>query len=174
MGLVQNQLSYGLFEQRIVSSFFAENVCEDDSFRDINRYRAIQGEEIEDLESHFGKDNPTVLERKKFYALVQVAHLEFIENRKKECNDSMNVLMFFYSIKKGEEKDSDRVGNLLDIVWERNQNLQIYSFDYFLDSRLIELLKEKYSVAEYPLVLTSDGKRVVNPQSINEIEELIE
>jgi len=174
VGLIQNQLSYGLFEQKVISSFFIKNGCKDDSFRDINRHRTIQGRAIASMEDRFGKENVIVLERKKFYTLIQVAHLEFIEKRRKECNDSMNVLIFFYSNQQRDEESSTRVGNLLDVVLERNPNLQIYSFDYFLDSKLIELLKEKYSITEYPIVVNIDGEKVINPRKIDEIEELIE
>jgi hypothetical protein len=173
IGLVQNQLSYGLFEQKLINSFFLQNICEESTFSDLNRYRAIQGGAIDSLEKKYGKDNSIVLERKKFYTLIQIAHLEFLEERIEKCEYSMNVLMFFYSNQPSDAEESSRVGSLLDIVGNRGHNLQIYSFDYFLDSELIELLKEKYNVVDYPLIANLKGERVISPKNINEIESLL-
>jgi hypothetical protein len=81
--------------------------------------------------------------------------------------------MFFYSNRPSDVEESLRVGSLLDVVGNRGHKLQIYSFDYFLNSELIELLKEKYSVVEYPLIVNLGGEKVLSPKNINEIESLL-
>jgi hypothetical protein len=173
VGLVQNQLSYGLFEQKLIHSFFEGDICGEDSFSDINKYRAIQGAAIGSLEKKFGKDNELVLERKKFYTLIQIAHFEFLMERKKSCNESTKILIFFYSNKPKDAKESADVGNLLDVVGNRGHKLQVYSFDYFLDSELIELLKKKYEIREYPIIFNPEGAKVISPTKIGEIESII-
>lgn len=173
IGISQNKISYGLFEQKIINSFFSENMCDENDYQNINKYRSIQIGEIEDLEKKYGKVNTIVMERKKFYTLIQVAHLDFLENRRKNCNDSTRALLFFYSNQEEDQDESNNVGRMLDIVGINERDIQIYSFDYFLDSEIIELLKRKYNVTDYPTIINPYGKRVVHPKNVNDIEAIL-
>jgi hypothetical protein len=173
IGKTQTKLSYGLFEQKLVGSFFSQNICDEEVYKNINEYRSVQIGAIDSLEKRYGVENSLVLEKKKFYTLIQIAHLEFLERRQRECKDETDILFYFYSNKPDDFEESYRVGRLLDVFGSEKENLQIYSFDFHLNSELIHLMKEKYNITEYPLIINPYGKRIKSPQNILEIEGLL-
>lgn len=172
IGEAQSKISYGLFEQKLKESFFNQDICDSDIYQTLNNYRSIQIGSIGALEKKLGINNKLVLERKKFYTLIQISHLEFIEQRKKECKDNSSILFYFYSNDPNDYEESNRVGRIIDVFGEERKDVQIYSFDFNLESELIELMKNKYNISEYPSIINPYGNRIKSPKNIKEIEEL--
>lgn len=170
---IQGELSYRIFQDKIKYSFFKEDICSLDSLTDISEDLAFQGRIINDLETKLGKNDERVLFRKKFYTLIALEHYEFVSELNKKCKSNISIILFFYSNEEKELDESEKVGNILGVVYERNPNVKIYSFDINLDSELIELLKKKYRIEKSPTLIIREQHKVTEVENINDIEKLI-
>ncbi len=171
---IQAEISYQLFQNKLKYYLFDEDICSADLLVELSEDLGFQGRIIDDLERKLGKNDKRVLFRKKFYTLMELEHFEFIKRINKECGAEIPTVLFFYSnddldLKKGEE-----LGELLGVVYRRNPEIKIYSFDINLDSDLIKMLKEKYEVEELLTVVINEEIKVVHPKNINEIEQYLE
>ena len=138
---LQGILAYSLFEQKSLYTFFGDDICSGENFRKISESLGNQGKTLEDLEKKFGKDNRQILERKKFYSVLLLEHLDYVNSYNENCEPKMNTILFFYS--NIENSDiSDSAGRVLDGVGSQNQRVLVYSFDINLDSSIIHGLKE--------------------------------
>ena len=114
------------------------------------------------LELRLGKDNPSVLEQKKTYSLLETQHYLYVKDHNDRCtNNTVPTILFFYSNKLEYEDQGQKMGYMLTYLWENNKTIMIYSFDYDLDSDIITLLKEKYKISR-PNVLVINEKTLLN------------
>lgn len=174
IGQVQDVIAYEIFSDKLAFTLFGEEICSDESYRKISEDLSFQGRIIDDLEKKFGKDDPRVIEQKKFYSLILLEHFEFVRLRNDNCGDYVHTILFFYSNTQDYLKESEELGRILGSVHARNEDLVIYSFDVNLDSNLIELLKDRYYV-ERPLeILIDEVVKVSEPKDIDEIERHFE
>lgn len=171
---LQGDIAYRIFEDKLAFSLFNQDICSNNHYLDkISDDLAFQGRIIDDLEEKFGKDDEKVLFRKKFYTLVELEHFEFVKILNEKCYSKRNTILFFYSNEKNDIVISENVGRLLNIIHSRNNNLTIYSFDINLKSNLINELKERYDIREFPTIIINENITIVNPQNINEIEKYL-
>lgn len=170
----QQQTSYAIFEDKLDYSFFDQEICSEDYFKKISEDLRFQGKIIDDLEKKFGKNDKRVLFRKKFYTLIELEHFEFVKNMDEACNLSIQTILFFYSNDPKDIDESEDFGDFLTILYQRNNNLLIYSFDINLDSDLIENLKEKYNIRKSPTALVNEVYRIIEIQKIEDIERYFE
>jgi len=167
------ELSYGIFKDKLDFSFFGKSICNSSSFQKISGDLRFQGTIIDDLENKFGKTDKNVLFRKQFYSLVELEHFEFVKQVNKECNKKIQTILFFYSNEKGDSSKSEDAGKLLDAVYSRNPEIMIYSFDINLDDDLIRELKSKYNVSSAPIILVNEKTRFDGTQNIDRIEQYL-
>jgi len=169
----QTTLSFQIFQDKLKYALFSEDICSENSLRKISEDLGFQGRIIDDLERKLGKNDKTVLFRKRYYTLVELEHFEFVKQINKECGDNISTILFFYSNEQKDVEDSEDVGNLLSVVYRRNPEVLIYSFDVNLDSELIDGLVKKYDVEQSLTVIINEEHRLVAPKNIEEIENLL-
>ena len=168
---LQGPTSYQIFQDKLQYSLFGADICAEDTYLKISKDLSYQGQMIGDVEEKLGIDNPNVLFRKKFFTLIQIEHLEFVKLINQECNKDINIILFFYSNKKQDLDESERLGDILGPIYQRNKdNMVLYSLDMNLDSEIIESLKEKYNVTE-SVVILNEEQRFTKINNIREIEE---
>ena len=168
---IQDPTSYQIFQDKLQYSLFGADICAEDTYIKISQDLTFQGQIIGDLENKLGIDNPNVLFRKKFYTLIQLEHFEFVKLINKECNRSINSILFFYSNKKANLKNSEKLGDILGPIYQRNKdNLVLYSLDLNLDSNIIRNLRAKYNVGEESVIIINEKQRLTKINHINEIE----
>ena len=171
---LQGDISYKIFEDKLDYSFFNLGKCSNESFEKISADLGFQGRIIDDLEKKLGKGNEKVLEKKKFYTLIELEHFEFVNMLNKDCSTNINTILFFYSNDKDDIIKSEDTGKLLDVLYGRNSgNLVIYSFDVNLDADLIKNLMEKYGVETSPTLIVNGKTKLFNPKNINEVEKYL-
>ncbi len=108
------------------------------SFSDeLNNMGSIMGQ----LEEQLGKNNPDVIEQKKVYTMLQVQHYQLIEENNKNCNAETPILLFFYSNEKDFIDQSEMMGYIISNYRKSNSGTVVYSFDYNLDSKLVNTMK---------------------------------
>jgi len=170
---MQTNLAYGIFSHKLNYTFFDGKICTSDFYNRLTNDFNFQRSVIYDLEKKLGKNNGAVIERKKFYTLIEIEHFEFIQKLNEECGRGIDTILFFYSNEEPALQKSEDAGKVLDIVFNKNpDNLIIYSFDINLESELIASLKEKYNVIISPTIMVND-KMIVNPANILDIEEYL-
>ena len=67
---LQDESAYQIFEDKLTQSVFGSNICSYESFSKISQDLNFQGRMIDEMETKFGKNDPSVLFRKKFYTLI--------------------------------------------------------------------------------------------------------
>jgi len=169
----QNNLAYSMFSHKLDYTFFGNQICSSTSYQQLTDDFTFQRKIMNDLEISMGRTNAAVIERKKFFTIIELEHLEFIQQLNKECNQGINIILFFYSNKEEDLKKSDDAGSILDVVYNQNQdNLVVYSFDINLNTSLITELKQKYGVQSSPTVIVNENK-VTNPKNRLDIEKFL-
>jgi len=169
----QDELSYEIFKDKLYYSFFEQEVCSLNSLEKISLDLRFQGKIIDDLEKKFGKNHEKVLFRKKFYSLIELEHFEFVKQINEKCDSNISMILFFYSNLDEDIEKSEDVGKLLDIVYNRNQDIIIYVFDINLEDNLIDSLELKYNVLKSPTIIVNEGNKIVHPRNIVEIEQYL-
>jgi hypothetical protein len=171
---INGEMAQDIFKDKLIYSFFEEGICSEDTYNKISMDLRSSGTIINDLEIKFGKNDPDVLEQKKFYTLMLLEHLEFLINYNSNCDTSLPYILFFYSNQKDKLETSQNVGKTLDIVSKEHPKLLIYSFDINLESELIKRLLTKYSITQAPTLVINGKTTLENSQNINEIEKYLE
>jgi len=171
---LQDPISYQIFQDKLQYTLFGADICEEDTYIKISQDLTFQGQIIGDLENKLGLDNPGVLFRKKFYTLIQLEHFEFVKLINEECDKNINSILFFYSNKKADLKNSEKLGDILGSVYQRNKDtLVLYSLDLNLDSEIMKSLRKKYKVGEESVVIVNENQRFTKINHINEIEQFL-
>ena len=171
---LQETISYDIFQDKILNSFFNKDICTNESFSKISGDLGFQGKIIDDLEKKFGKNDEKVLFRKKFYSLIEIEHFEFVRTLNKECKSNIDTILFFYSNEDEDIDDSEKVGDLLAVAYRKSDNLMIYSFDINLDSELIKSLKEKYRVEKSPTLIINEKIKITDIKNVEDIEKYLD
>jgi len=166
---LQVGVGYDIFKDKLDYSLFNAPICDEESFDKISQDLSFQGRIIDDLEKKLGKQNGDVLLRKQFYALIEMEHFEFIKELNQKCGKKVDTIFFFYSNNDSELKESEEAGRILGVVYSRNENLIIYSFDVDLASNLVDKLENRYNITETPMIVINE-KTKVGVNNILEIE----
>jgi hypothetical protein len=167
---LQQTINYEIFSDKLDYSLFGEDICSIESYNEISQDLGIQGRIIDDLENRFGKEDRSVLFRKKFYTLALIEHFEFVKERNEMCDDFVNTILFFYSNERASLQNSEEIGRLLEVIHSRNENVVIYSLDVNLKSSLMNKLVEKYNIKNEGTLIINNNQFIENPKNLAEIE----
>lgn len=171
---LQDPTSYEIFKDKLEYTLFDEDICSEYTFQKISEDLAYQGQIIGDLETKLGIDNPDVLFRKRFYTLIQLEHFEFVKLINQECDREINSILFFYSNEKDSLEESEKIGNMLGVIYQRNkENLVLYSIDANLDSDIVQKLKAKYDVDDGITIIVNENTKFNYIDNIDEIENIL-
>lgn len=171
---LNQELSYGIFKDKLYLSLFNKDSCSLSSFEKISEDLRFQGDLINTLERKFGKNDEDVLFKKQFYSLVELEHFELVNQINQKCNNTLQTILFFYSNNKDDLTASEEVGRLLDVVSAQNNNLIIYSFDLNIEDDLINELKIKYKIENSPTILINQKDKIFYPKNIDQITSYLD
>jgi len=88
-----------------------------------------------------------------------------------KCGREINTILFFYSNEEEDIENSERLGRLIGLLYERNkERIVIYSIDLNLDSEVIDSLKEKYNLTSESVVILNEKEKFYNLENIDELE----
>lgn len=83
---LQDDIFYDFYETQLSYDFFGLEACDKTDVLDkLGESLDFQGVMLENFEQKFGKNDPRVIERKKYYALVQLSHFEFMQKMNEDC-----------------------------------------------------------------------------------------
>src|SRR3989344_1056183 len=83
---LQDPSSYEIFKDKLRYTLLKKDLCEQDGYKEISEDLRFQGSIIGDLEEKLGKENPSVLFRKKFYTLILLEHFEWVNLINENCH----------------------------------------------------------------------------------------
>ncbi|MFW6283287.1 MAG: hypothetical protein ACOC1P_04520, partial [Minisyncoccales bacterium] len=169
----QDEVAYSIFENKLDYTFFDNEKCSQETFNKITQDLYENGQIMGELENKFGKDHDIVLQRKRFYSLVEVEHLDFLQLYEEKCDFEANYILFFYSNDEKKVDLSNKAGRLLGNIRENNENTYVYSFDVNLGTEIIEKLKDKYNVtsSSAPVAVVNGEEHIDDFNNIDNIEE---
>ncbi|HOW37218.1 MAG TPA: hypothetical protein PLK34_03140 [Candidatus Pacearchaeota archaeon] len=152
-----------------------ENVtCTEQTLFDSSEKLDFVGDQLSLLETRFSKQDVRVLEQKRLYSELQLAHFKIIKELNKKCDQKFIILFFFYSNSPSLQENSERVGYILSTFKKENPNkIMIYSFDTDLNYDIIEKLKQDYNVTQIPEVVINEKQNLVL-ENINQLEVYLE
>ncbi len=170
---MESNLEFDITSMEIQNILFSENPCHiamtglEEKLRDTER-------KISTMEGQLGKDNSGVIKLKKYYSLLEIKHYLSMEKRRKECNMSYSMILFFYSNSKDKIAESERQGYVLDSIRQKYEveNVKIYALDKDLDLYIIGELARFYNVSEPPAVVIND-RTLTGFRSKEEIDGLV-
>lgn len=122
------------------------------------------------LESQWGTNDPRVLQEKVLYSQLEQDHLSIILGFNKNCRTDFLPVLFFYSNNDNLKDRSQNVGFILDSFRQANMGrVMIYSFDYDLNSTVVQHLKQEYRITGAPSIAIGTNWTVFTPDNINEL-----
>jgi len=153
------------------------DICEitsDDLWKD----RVRLGNQIDVLERRLGKNNEDVLVQKEVYQLVEVQTLLLLERLKQGCDFDANIILFFYTNQKDDEKGDYNIcetqGAVLDNVYANyGDKVVVFAFDINTDNPALNTLREIYDIQEAP-TLVVNGHIYVGYNNYPSIVDLLE
>lgn len=128
------------------------------------------GKIISLLEMRFGLFDEKVIEQKNLYSLLEVKHMISVEEYNEKCEESFDVILFFYSNKEENLDKAEKMGYILGFYKDENKRVMIYSFDYDLDNSIINILKRKYGVEKPNTIIINENRKILELNNIDELE----
>jgi hypothetical protein len=163
-GLLRYDLQY-----KLLGAYPCEFILESSPIE--NEFEEIRSR-IVTLEREKGTSNLQVLDLKKYYSLLELSDLVYYEEINKKCGSDYNIIFYFYSNDDNKCPSCEKQGFVLDYVYNNNEGIKIYSFDYDLDLVELDILKKKYSIDSVPSIVI-DGKLLNGFSEKEEIESLL-
>jgi hypothetical protein len=168
----QEQIRFSLMELDLQAKLMASSCNLLDSYAlssELDQMGSIMGI----IEARLGKNNPSVLEQKKTYNLLEVQHFLLIDEHNLKCNNTIPTVLFFYSNNEQDKDQSEKIGFILTSLKKENPHVMIYSFDYNLDYSLVNMLKTKYNITSPNTVLLNEKIKIINLNNIDEVQKKI-
>lgn len=127
------------------------------------------GKKLSFAEESQGADDPSVLQLKKNYSLLQVKDYLLMQELSKKCSITTDFILYFY------EQDCPECIKQGYILTEMKQNypsLRIYSFDRNLDFAVMDSFIGSYNVKEYPSLIINN-KLYRGFHTVEDLEQLL-
>ena len=129
------------------------------------------GTKLDYMENRLGNDNPSVLQMKEYYSMLELRHWLFVKKTKKECEINRTYILYFYS-NEGDCQTCEEQGYVLSYLHKKYPEMNIYSFDINIDNVALNTIKRAYNVVTAPTLLIND-KNYEGFMSARKIEETI-
>ena len=115
--------------------------------------------------------NPEFYVLKKQYIMTLIEFWSYWELFKKNCNSSVNTVLYFYSIKNCDECQAQ--GFVLSFLKQENpEKIMIFALDKDEDLYSLNLVKSIYNVTTVPTLVIND-KKYEGLKDINALKDLL-
>ncbi len=168
----QEELRYQLFSLELQREILSSS-CDNFDYSRFSQELGEMGGYLTILEERLGKKDKRVLEQKKVYSMLEVQHFLFIKDYNENCDDDFTTILFFYSNEALYLDKATRLGFILEALKSQEDNVMIYSFDYDLDSDLINALKLKYEIENQNTLILNEEIKIEDLKNINEIKQYL-
>ena len=155
---MENKLRFDIMSIELESTLASENPCLANP-KTLEEALDEVTMKISFLENQLGKNNPKVLELKKYYSLLEIRHYLFMQARKEKCDENYSLILFFYSNKPENIDLSEKQGFVLDYLKDEYTiaRVKVYSLDYDLDLGVIKSMIQVYNITATPSLVIDDS-----------------
>jgi hypothetical protein len=173
VSLDQENIRYNLLSLQLEKELVSSS-CELFDLSGISEELSNMGSIIGLLEERLGKRDSRVLDQKKYYSLLEAQHFLIVKDYNEHCNNSVPVILFFYSNQRDFLDEAERKGYILSSLKAQNPEVMIYSFDYDLNTKIISLLMKKYKISEpNVVVIVNKDLKSEDFANLDELEEAV-
>ncbi|MFH1064496.1 MAG: hypothetical protein V1729_05425 [Candidatus Woesearchaeota archaeon] len=149
----------------------AENPCDYVNSTPLADELYEMASKLDYMENRLGEDDRDVISLKEYYSLLELRHWLFMQKTAKQCNQTSERILFFYT-NEDDCKDCKEQGFILTWIRSNYQDVYIYSFDYAIDNAALDTIKRIYAVEGTPAMII--GKDTYNRfVSKKEIESVL-
>ncbi len=112
------------------------------------------GTKLAHMEATLGKDNTEVIRLKEYYSLIELRHWIFTEKLREQCKRNTSSIIYFYS-NAGDCDKCQEQGFILNYLYKKNPNINIYSFDINIEDAALKTFKQQYKVTATPTLIVN-------------------
>lgn len=149
------EIKTGLLDSEMQSYLAKEQIC-NTTFFPLEEELLEMSSRISYMENQYGKNDEKVLEIKKPYLLLVMKQYFLLKERKKQCNESYALILFFYSNKPEKISESEKQGYVLDYA-RKKYDIKVFAFDVDLGLGSIEMLESIYKIKEIPSLVIEEN-----------------
>lgn len=182
---LQEDLRSETLDTEVQYSIIEQNPCEYINTTTITEQLNDIALKLDYMENILGSNDKRVIDLKKYYSLLEIRQWLFHQKVNLECKDKKDLILYFYSNKKGTCDDCEEQGFILSYLRKKYSNILIYSFDFDLESHALDSLKKQYEITTIPTLIinenkyegflsTADIEEYINNQDIGVSSEVIE
>lgn len=170
---LHEEIFYNFYKEQLNYSFFETDDCTLKNLDRISSAMDFQGFIVNQLESEKGIRNKHVLERKKYYYLLELSHFSLIKELNQKCDLDYNFILFFYSNSPAEIGKSEEAGKILNYIKNKKPRVLIYSFDVSSEDPLVNDLKSFYNITQPITVVVNEQYFLTSIENANQIISLL-
>lgn len=131
------------------------------TWQEIWEEKVRTGEKMEKLESRLGKTNSDVLRQKEIYELIEIRTWLLLREIKQKCNETFEIILFFYTNDKDDTRGSWRQcetqGYVLDALYQRYPDkVNTFAFDVNIKNPATLILQQLYNITEVPSLVINE------------------
>lgn len=157
---IYNDLRIETQETELEFEIAQESLCDQKGFSTITQNLDEWGYKLDYMEGDLGKNDPTVLNMKRYYYILELKHWLLAKKQLEVCEMPKDVdhsiILYFYS-NDGSCDGCERQGVVLSHLREKYDNIKVYSFDVNYESSALNALKSKYGIKnEAPTMIIND------------------
>ena len=169
---IERDIAVDILSSETQFSLLEELSCEDIGNSFLSKELASLGDKLFYTEKNRGVSDPEVISLKKYYSLLQIKDYLLMKKVGEKCDSQAFSIIYFYS-NKGDCNDCTKEGYVLTRLREEYPELRVYSFDYNIESSVLQTLTSIYHVENnLPALLIGDGV-YYGFKSIDDIKEII-
>lgn len=128
------------------------------------------------LEEKFGKNDPRVIEQKKYYSKLQYEHYLLLKKINNQCRKNTIFLFFIYTNSDSEalKEMTDRLSFVLGNYYAQNkEHIMLYSIDYNLDLKFIKQMIKENNITHPPVVLNIETGKFIYADNIDDLTNFV-
>ncbi len=170
---IENKIALDILSSETQFALLRETPCRAiDHSTAFSEEIGILAQKLSDMENDLGTHHAEVLNLKKYYSLLQIKDYLLVRQVDEKCGIKPVTIIYFYS---NQENclDCKKEGYALDKIREEFSEIRIYSFDYNLESPVIQTMKSLYSIENTLPALVIEEEVYYGFKDVTEIEDLI-
>ncbi|MBX4189389.1 hypothetical protein KW785_02230 [Candidatus Parcubacteria bacterium] len=154
---IEDRISLDILASETQYALLQETSCKNTATSTLSKDLGDLSQKLSIAEEQNGADDPSVLNLKKQYSLLEIKDYLLMKSITAKCGNRPTFILYFYS-NEGDCPDCQKMGYVLTALHDTFPDLRIYSFDFNLDLEAVHTLRSIYGLsATLPaLVVNSD------------------
>lgn len=169
---IEDRLALDILSSETQFALLEETQCKDIGNTYLSKEVGNLAERLSYAESENPKDDPAVINLKKYYSLLEIKDYLLMKKVTEKCGIKPTFVLYFYT-NQGDCEDCQKMGYVLTALHEKYPNLRVYSFDYNLDVEAIKALISIYKVENKLPALIINGDPYYGFRPLEELETTV-